>query len=241
MSIKPLRYRLFEKFGYLRPIHDIPPVLQVVRAFILVAQIIGMFPHIVGEDRRTAEFDHVHQRIVLVRGCDDFHGVFCRDDQPDPAGANCFVPASSNFFLNSSNVPAESSRAFINSGEGVDVFRRHEIPRRKYGSVTACIVADAGVIFRHMLDNIVDGFSLERVILRHFLVQIVDIRLVVFSVVKLHRLLVDGLGQRACGIGKFRHGEGACRCGGRSRSMRRGDKAGSRPFKTATPRGTVAR
>src|SRR5262249_35083420 len=47
----------------LRPVHHVPPRVDVVRAAVLVLQVVGVLPDVDPEDRLLA----VHHRVVLVR------------------------------------------------------------------------------------------------------------------------------------------------------------------------------
>src|SRR6478736_1072352 len=65
------------------PVDDVPDRLEVRRALVLVLQVVGVFPDIDAENRRTAA---VHERAVLVRRADDCQ-LAILNDQPGPAGA----------------------------------------------------------------------------------------------------------------------------------------------------------
>src|SRR5580704_16869686 len=70
-------------FGDFRPVHDIPPSLQVVGAAILIGQVIGVLPNVVGEKRALA----VHEHAVLVRAGLDGELAVARDGDDYPTGA----------------------------------------------------------------------------------------------------------------------------------------------------------
>src|SRR5690242_534978 len=64
------------------PVHYIPPRRQVVRAAVLIFQIVGVLPNVAAHYRVFA----FHQRIVLVRRGGDLH-LSSGLDQPGPTGA----------------------------------------------------------------------------------------------------------------------------------------------------------
>src|SRR5688572_22350548 len=63
-----LFFRGFVNLADFGPVHDVPPTLEIVRAFVLVLKIIGMLPNIAAEDGLVA----IHEWIVLVRRAGDF-------------------------------------------------------------------------------------------------------------------------------------------------------------------------
>src|SRR6185436_154060 len=69
----PFRHRI--------PIHDVPPRRNVVRALVLIFQIIRVLPDVESKDGRLA----FHERIVLVRRARD-RELAAVVDQPRPSG-----------------------------------------------------------------------------------------------------------------------------------------------------------
>src|SRR5215213_6722691 len=66
----------------LRPVHGVPPGLEVGGAGVLVRQVVRVLPDVVAEQRRLAGAD----RVVLVRRARDRERVAV-EDQPRPARA----------------------------------------------------------------------------------------------------------------------------------------------------------
>src|SRR5579872_207827 len=62
------------------PVHDLPPGVNVIGALVLVAQVVGVLPHIDAEKRRLTG----HVRAVLV-GAALNRQLAAADDQPRPA------------------------------------------------------------------------------------------------------------------------------------------------------------
>ena len=65
--IPPRQLRRSEPLGDLVPVHDVPPGLEVVRALVLVLEVVGVLPDVVAQQRRRA----VGERVVLVGGAGD--------------------------------------------------------------------------------------------------------------------------------------------------------------------------
>src|SRR5690606_8981866 len=57
---------LAKTLRYFIPVDDIPPVLNVLGALVLVFQVIRMFPHIQTKNRSSFDFCTAHKRIVLI-------------------------------------------------------------------------------------------------------------------------------------------------------------------------------
>ena len=63
------RFRV--EFGDVVPVHDLPPGVEVVGTFVLVVEVVGVFPYVAAEDGRALDGGGVHQWVVLVRGAGD--------------------------------------------------------------------------------------------------------------------------------------------------------------------------
>src|SRR3982750_1775828 len=71
-----------EPFLNLRPIHDVPPRLDVIRPAVLVLEVVRVLPHVEAKDWGLA----FHQRIVLIRRARD-RQLATVVDEPRPARA----------------------------------------------------------------------------------------------------------------------------------------------------------
>lgn len=67
--------------GDLRPVHQLPPSLEVVSPPVLVLEVVGVLPHV------TAQQGHQRQGRVLVGGLLDGQTALPVGGQPGPAGA----------------------------------------------------------------------------------------------------------------------------------------------------------
>src|SRR5689334_5219791 len=68
------------------PVHRVPPRLEVIRAAVLVLEIVGMLPHVVAEDRGRLA---VHERIVLIRRARDRELTTLVDEPHPPRAEPC--------------------------------------------------------------------------------------------------------------------------------------------------------
>src|SRR5205809_5770495 len=86
--------------GCFAPIHHVPPCLEVIGAFVLVFQIVGVFPHVAAEDRLpfTSSNGFTHDRIVLVCRGNDLE-LAAVQHEPDPAAAEASQAGRFEFFL----------------------------------------------------------------------------------------------------------------------------------------------
>src|SRR5579859_5244974 len=73
-------------FGDHIPVDNIPPSGEIIRATILIFEVVGMFPHIVAENREVA----VRERIILVGSASDGQIAGLVEDQPSPTRAKAF-------------------------------------------------------------------------------------------------------------------------------------------------------
>src|SRR3954452_9899342 len=67
----------------LAPVHRVPPRLEIVRAAVLIVQIIGVLPDVVAHQGALA----VHDRVVLVRAGLDRELAVLADGDEHPARA----------------------------------------------------------------------------------------------------------------------------------------------------------
>src|SRR3989338_10050752 len=76
----------FVQFGYSAPIDDVPERRDVIRTPVMIFQVVGMFPDIQSQNRRSPALGHIHDRIILVgRGANTKLSFGNR--QPGPAAA----------------------------------------------------------------------------------------------------------------------------------------------------------
>ena len=68
------------------PVDDIPERSDIIRATILVVQVVGVFPYIQSEDGCAPYFSNVHRGIVLVGRTGHHQFLFAGHDEPCPAG-----------------------------------------------------------------------------------------------------------------------------------------------------------
>src|SRR4051794_2293440 len=66
--------------GNLVPVDDIPPSVEIIRATILILEIVGMLPHIIAQNRNIV----LYQGTVLVSGGNDFKFATLVEDEPGP-------------------------------------------------------------------------------------------------------------------------------------------------------------
>src|SRR5690606_5693566 len=65
------------------PVDRVPPLADVVRAAVLVLEVVGVLPDVDAEERLEA----LHHRGILVRQTDDVGVALGVEDEPRPAGA----------------------------------------------------------------------------------------------------------------------------------------------------------
>src|SRR5262245_23544141 len=66
--------------GNLIPIDDIPPGAEVLRAAVLILEVVGMLPYIVAQNREVA----ICERAVLVGSGGNFKLAMLVEDEPGP-------------------------------------------------------------------------------------------------------------------------------------------------------------
>jgi len=89
------------ELGDLRPVDDVPEVLHVLGAPVLVLEVVGVLPDVEGEDRNVA----LRQRRVLVGQVVDGQLLLRVDDEPSPARAELTDRRGENFSLSWSKPP----------------------------------------------------------------------------------------------------------------------------------------
>src|SRR6266567_1572915 len=91
------RFVVLRHFG---PVDDVPDRLQIIRATILVFEIVGVFPNIHAQDgfAFTAGDGSAHERAVLVGGGNNLQSAIA-DDQPGPTASEAAHTRGFKFFL----------------------------------------------------------------------------------------------------------------------------------------------
>src|SRR5205807_1447441 len=77
------------------PVHYVPPRVDVIRAAVLVLEVVRVLPHVEAHYRGLA----LHQRAVLIGGRDDVELARFVLDQPRPARAEACGSGGGKFLL----------------------------------------------------------------------------------------------------------------------------------------------
>jgi hypothetical protein len=215
------------EFGDAFPVDDVPDGGEVVGAFVLVFEVVGVLPDVDAEDGFSGggagggEDGFGHDRVVLVGGGGDGEpppfAVF--DDEPGPAGAEAFGAGFGEFGFEI----GEGAEGGVDGGEEVaggfaaGAFGCEEGPEEGVVDVAAAVVADGGAdVFGdggEGFDEVFGGFVGEVGLGGDGGVEVGDVGLVVLAVVDLHGGGVDG-GLKGVGCVRQR-GE----CGGHVESL----------------------
>src|SRR4051812_9104879 len=197
------------ELGDLAPVDHVPERVQVVRAAVLVLQVVGVLPHVGAQQRRLAG----RHRVVLVRRA-RHRQARAIVDQPRPAGAEL--------------VHAGVLELGLEVGEGaergVDRLRQRAVgltaavggqplPEQAVVVVAAAVVADRLLLvgrqrieaLEHVLDRLAVPLGA-----RKCRVHLVHIRLMVLVVMDLHRLRVDMGLERVVRVRQIRDGVWHC-------------------------------
>src|SRR5437762_7922654 len=68
------------------PVNDIPPSSEIIRTTVLIFEIVGMFPHIIAQNREVA----IRKRIILIGSASDGEIAGLVENQPGPARPKAF-------------------------------------------------------------------------------------------------------------------------------------------------------
>src|SRR5712691_6383591 len=175
----------------LRPVHNVPPGVDVIGPAVLILQVVRVFPHVDAED----DLLPFHQRAVLVRGAFD-HELATLIDHPRPAAAEAADTGLLQLLLEL----VETAERRVDRGGDRPArlaarLRRHDLPEHGVVDMAAAVVAHCGAdVLRHGVDaaqQILGALRLQFGMLVQRRVQIGDVRVVMLPVVNLHRLLVD--------------------------------------------------
>ena len=200
------KHRLIKPHRHFLPIDDIEKGRNVVRAFVLVLQVIGVFPHIEAEDGGASLFHRAeHQRIVLIRrGADEQTFVFA-DTEPGPAGAEHAFGGGAEFIFKF----IERTELGINGCRQLAVGRAsaagcHDLPEKSVVPVAARVVANLFVLVTGR-DAGYDVFQFVVGVhgVFHGIVQVGDVGIVVTVMVYFHGHFVNMRLQCVGVVGQF--------------------------------------
>src|SRR6202167_3500593 len=202
---RPLRRGVARGDG--RPVHDVPPRVEVVGAAGLVLEVVGVLPDVDAEQRDLAGGD----RVVLVGAADHGEAVAV-EHEPGPAGAELVDAGFLELGLEVREGAERGGDRFAElAARLAAAARAHALPEERVVVVPAAVVFDGtalglghGVeILQHVLDR---GVRERRALQRG--VDLVDVGLVVLVVMEFHRRLVDVRLQGVVCVGKRRYGVG---------------------------------
>jgi hypothetical protein len=84
---------------YFAPIYDIEESCEIVRATVLIVQVVCMFPNVYAQYWSTFDISYIHEWIVLIR-CRAYDELFVSTyDQPCPARAETGSASLSEVFF----------------------------------------------------------------------------------------------------------------------------------------------
>src|ERR1035437_8596376 len=187
------------------PVDYVPPGGNVIRAAVLILQVVGVLPHVQAHHVALA----LHYGAVLVGGGRNLEFP-AGSQQPRPAGAEARGRGLVELLLEALEA-AESADDRLGhvAHRRPSTARPHDLPEHRVVDVAAAVVAhrganvlgnDGAVAGQQLLDGLVrqGGGRFQR------FVQVGDIRVMVLAVVDLHRHFVDVRLQRIGRIGQWR-------------------------------------
>mmetsp|Transcript_85787 Transcript_85787/g.223871 ORF Transcript_85787/g.223871 Transcript_85787/m.223871 type:complete len:216 (-) Transcript_85787:306-953(-) len=176
-----------------RPVHDVPPSLDVVGTLELILQVVGMLPNVAAEDGNAGcPLNTVHQRVVLVRGRRDGQALVLGDHEPHPPRAKACARSTCRLKLRLHVV--ERPESLVDSGSQSSRRLASSARWRHLGPEHVVIVEATSVVANRIA-------SLYRALLQvedrglllvlQGLIDVREVRVVVLVVVELHGRLVD--------------------------------------------------
>ena len=132
---RPAPACLLEPLSHRVPVDDVPPRREVVRAAVLVVEVVGVLPDVDAEERHLA----LHQRRVLVRRRLDGEPAAV-GDEPRPAAAEALDAGvvDLSFMLDA----AERADRLSEAARLAAAVRAHDLPEERVVRVAAGVVAD---------------------------------------------------------------------------------------------------
>src|SRR6266851_1300682 len=195
--------RLLVALGDGLPVDRVEPGRHVVRALVLVLQVVGVLPHVHAEDGRHA----VHVRAVLVGVALDRELAARVGDEPSPAAPE-LAHCSLGELLLERVVRTEGAVDGVADAarRGASPTRAHDRPEDRVVRVPAGVVAqDVAYVLGHRADSaqkVLDRLRGELGVLLERPIRVVHVGLVMPVVMDLHGLGVDVRFQRVEAIGK---------------------------------------
>ena len=189
--------------AHLVPVDHVPPRGDVVRPAVLILQVVGVLPYVEPENRRLP----LHQRIVLIRRAGDGE-LPAIGDQPRPAAAEAASRRLGELLFEGIEAAKGSVDRVGNlAGGRAAGVRRHPRPESAVIPLAAAVVTNGRTDgLRHLVDlaaQLFNGLGPEVRLLFQRRVQVIDVRLMMFSVMNLHGLRVDVRLERGEIVGKL--------------------------------------
>jgi hypothetical protein len=176
-----------------RPVHHVPKRLQIIRALVLIFQVIRVFPNIHAEDDFAfhAGDGFAHERVVLVRRRDYLQFAAVRDE-PRPAAAETSDARRLELRLKIRERPERAvDRVAELARRRAAGLGRENFPEERMVPMTAAVVAHrAADGIRHggqIADERFERFAFQRGVASDGLVEIGDVSPVMLVVMDLHR------------------------------------------------------
>src|SRR5579859_6201518 len=147
---------------YFIPVNDFPEGSEIIGAFVLVFQVIRMFPDVDAQDGGAFYFGYVHQWVVLVGGGGDLQFSVLYD-QPCPAAAETGHTRGAELFLEGVEA-AKGGMDLVGQlpGRSTRGFGAQDLPEEAVVPVTAGVITDGRADGACFLNQLFEGFALIR-------------------------------------------------------------------------------
>ena len=180
------------------PVDDSPESTDVIRAAILVIEVIGVLPDIESKDGggTTASCSGAHEWIVLIWCGGDGEGFVCFDHEPCPARAETCGACLGKSFLEG----IKRSKGSIDGCSEIARWRggtawSDDLPEVTVIDVATSVVADGTAdVFWHgckVGDQIHSGFVFDTCFASDGVVEVGDVGLVMLAMVDFHGASID--------------------------------------------------
>lgn len=193
--------RGFEVDRDLVPVNDVPEGVDVLRAPVLVLEVVGVLPYIEAEDGDARLLNVTsHERIFLVSGARDEELAIVAHAEPGPAGAK---PGGGGavkrllHFVERAKVGVDLRLQVAHRARVAGSWRRHDCPKERVVVVAATGVDDWRLDLRrdggHSALHRLERHALQRAAVgaRQDVVNVGLVHIVVLRVVDSHGLSVD--------------------------------------------------
>jgi hypothetical protein len=196
---------LVKTLFYLIPVNNGEEGFYVVRAAVLVVEVVGVLPDVEAEDGGSLHVGNVHQGVVLVRGRGNGEVTVFSHNEPGPSGAEAAAGGGGELVfeaVEATEVLSDGMAEFAGCIGETATVGAHHFPEQAVVEEAATVIAHGGAVLGYLGEDVFQ-LLVGQVCTVNGGVELAGVASVMLTVVDFHGPCVNVRFQGAVFVGEF--------------------------------------